>query len=143
MQLRTEVEIDAPPARIWQVLTSFAHYPEWNPFIKSIAGELKLGSRLELTLTPPDGSERSVKATVTRFDEGRELGYRDKLWFKGLFDGEYFIQLIQTDEGRTRVVNAADFAGWLVQHMGRSLTGTARGLVGMNEALKKRIERKR
>ena len=33
-----EIEINAPPSRVWQVLTDFEKYPTWNPFIKKITG---------------------------------------------------------------------------------------------------------
>jgi hypothetical protein len=42
-ELRREIEIDAPPERVWAVVTDFAAYPEWNPFIRRIRGELHEG----------------------------------------------------------------------------------------------------
>ena len=44
MQLRTEIEIDAPPSRVWEVLVRFAEYPDWNPHLKSVNGELTVGA---------------------------------------------------------------------------------------------------
>jgi hypothetical protein len=141
MQLRTEVEIDREPEQVWQVLSDFRRYAEWNPFIQSVDGELAVGARLAVIETPPNGSERSYRATLTVLDPGRELRWLGKFWVSGLFDGERFVQLRATNTGGTRVVNAGDFRGFLVKHMGNALTQTARGLVGMNEALKRRVER--
>ena len=50
-QLRTEIAIDAPPERVWAVLTDFERYGEWNPFVPSLQGELSGGSRLRVRLT--------------------------------------------------------------------------------------------
>jgi uncharacterized protein YndB with AHSA1/START domain len=47
-ELRTEIEIKASAERVWQLLTDFAHFPQWNPFIRRAHGNLKLGQRLEV-----------------------------------------------------------------------------------------------
>jgi uncharacterized protein YndB with AHSA1/START domain len=52
-ELRREVEIEAPPERVWAVVTDFAAYPEWNPFIGRISGDLQEGARLEVRIEPP------------------------------------------------------------------------------------------
>jgi hypothetical protein len=143
MQLKSEIEIDAPPEPVWQVILDFARYPDWNPFIQRIDGEPSVGARLDLLLTAPDGSERRVRGTIVRLTPAAELRWRDKLWFKGLCDGERSIQLTPSEDGKTRAICASELSGWLVQYMGRSLTQTARGLVGMNQALKRRVESRR
>jgi uncharacterized protein YndB with AHSA1/START domain len=52
-QLHTEIEIDAPAERVWGVLTDFAAYPQWNPFIRTISGKPSTDERLEVRLEPP------------------------------------------------------------------------------------------
>jgi uncharacterized membrane protein len=39
--LRSQIAIGAPSARVWAVLTDFAAYPAWNPFIRAISGDLQ------------------------------------------------------------------------------------------------------
>jgi uncharacterized protein YndB with AHSA1/START domain len=44
-ELRTFVDIDATPERVWQVLTDLPAYAEWNPFITRAEGTFAEGSR--------------------------------------------------------------------------------------------------
>jgi hypothetical protein len=139
MQLRTEVEINAPCERVWETLTDFGAYPQWNPFITSISGALAAGQRLRITVGTSEGRQWTFKPTLLVVDPGRELRWSGRLFVKGLFDGEHFFSL-QEREGNTRLIHGEDFRGILVKYMGKTLEDTARGFVGMNQALKRRIE---
>jgi hypothetical protein len=139
MQLRTEVEIDAPPEHVWATLVDFAAYGEWNPFLVSVTGEAAAGATLQVTASPPGGREMTFRAQVLVAEPSRELRWRGRLWADWLFTGEHFFQL-RAAGGRTRVVHGEDFGGLLVKPLGGLLTRTARGFVYMNQALKKRVE---
>lgn len=39
-EIRHEVDIDAPPAHVWEQLTETDAYGEWNPFVRELTGEL-------------------------------------------------------------------------------------------------------
>jgi hypothetical protein len=72
-ELRAEIEIGAPPERVWQVLTDFGAYPEWNPFIRSIEGEPRVGSRLKVRIQPPGARAMTFRPTVRAAKPAREL----------------------------------------------------------------------
>ncbi len=141
MELRTEVEIDAPIQRVWDVLTDFSSYQQWNPFIANVEGKLAEGEKLRLTLTLPDGSEHQVRSTVTRVDPARELRWVGQLLVPGLLQGEHFFELEALDAGRTRLKHSENFRGVLVRVLTRTLTQAGRAFVGMNHALKIRAEK--
>ena len=44
--LEASIQINATPQRVWVVLTDQAAYPEWNPFIVSSSGRIKVGATL-------------------------------------------------------------------------------------------------
>jgi hypothetical protein len=50
--LNSSIDIDAGPERVWQVLTDFAAYREWNPFIVSVDGSAEVGARLTVRMQP-------------------------------------------------------------------------------------------
>jgi len=51
-QIRAEIEINAPPKRVWYILTDFGASPQWNPFMREISGELTVGGKLDVYLQP-------------------------------------------------------------------------------------------
>jgi hypothetical protein len=141
-ELRTEVEIAAPPHRVWAVLSDFASHPEWNPFIRSIEGELREGARLSVRLGPPGGKVVTFRPIVLRAVENEELRWLGNLVLPGIFDGEHIFQLEPMDAGRrTRFVQREEFRGILVRLFSKFLdTDTRRGFEAMNEAIKERAE---
>lgn len=140
MELRTEIEIDAPPNAVWAVLIDFPRFRDWNPFIASVSGEAKVGERLEVVLSPPEGREMTFRPTVLVVDPERELRWLGHLFFRGLFDGEHFFRLVEVAKTRTRFVHGENFTGILVKPLTQTLTKTARGFVYMNQAIKRRVE---
>lgn len=140
MEIRTELEIAAPAAEVWGILTDFARYQEWNPFITEIASDGVEGHPLRVLLSLPEGRDHTIKPRLVRFEENRELRWRGHLLFPGLFDGEHFFRLEAVTPERTRFVQGENFSGILVRYSGRTITRAARGFVYMNEALKRRAE---
>ncbi|MBU4075751.1 MAG: SRPBCC domain-containing protein [Euryarchaeota archaeon] len=71
--LLTEISITAPPSRIWHLLTDFASYPQWNPFIRRASGEPREGAQLEVYLKPSGARGMTFRPRVLKAESGREL----------------------------------------------------------------------
>ncbi|HVY30777.1 MAG TPA: SRPBCC domain-containing protein [Polyangiaceae bacterium] len=138
-ELRSEVEIDAPLAHVYAVLTDFESYHEWNPYLPVVRGELVVGSKLAIELSLPEGKTYELTPQVTHVTENSELRWRNQWLLPGLLEAEHFFQL-REHAGKTRVMQGQDFSGFLLRFAGNSLTLAARGAVYMNQALKKRAE---
>jgi len=140
-EIRTEIEIDAAPERVWEVLTDFEAYPEWNPHITSIVGEARLDAPLTARMKAFGGRGVTMKPRVVRFDEAKEFRWIGRLLLPRVFDGEHIFELHALDGGGTRFVQREEFRGvlvWPLLRMGRS--ESEKGFVAMNEALKARAE---
>lgn len=140
-EILTDVEIDAPPTRVWTVLTDFEAYDEWNPFLR-IVGRPNVGSRPQVRLTPPSGRGMTFRPEVTAAEPNREFRWVGHLYLSGLFDGEHRFVLEPLDGGeRTRFVHGETFSGVLAGPLLRvSGDDTRAGFEAMNEALKRRAE---
>ncbi len=139
-ELSHEVEIDAEPDAVWAVLADTDAYPDWNPFVRRLSGELREGARLEVRITPPGGRAMSFKPTVLAAKPGRELRWLGRVLFRGLLDGEHSFRIEPLPGGRSRFVQSERFSGILVRPFGKTLDKTRLGFEEMNASLKARVE---
>lgn len=139
-EIRHEIEIDAPPADVWAVLADTDAYPDWNPFVRRLSGDLREGAKLEARIAPPDGRPMTFKPTVLAAEPGRELRWVGRLLVRGLFDGEHRFSLERLEGERTSFVQSERFSGLLVRPLRRTLDKTQLGFEEMNRALKQRVE---
>lgn len=138
-KIESDIEIDARPAVVWDVLTNFDRYPEWNPFIHEITGTLEEGSKLRLTMEPNDGEITEVKAEVTTVTPEQELRWKENLGF--LISGEHAFFLEPLPNARTKLAQAESFSGLRVGSKWTELnTKTWIKFIQMDKALKKRAE---
>jgi len=140
-EIVTEVEIEAPPERVWEELTAFDSYPDWNPFIRRLRGRAARGERLEGRVQPPGSRGTTFKPEVLVAEKGRELRWRGRFLVPGLFDGEHYFLIEPRDENRVRFVQGEKFSGLLVPLLWKGLSANLlRGFEEMNQALKERAE---
>jgi hypothetical protein len=140
-EIHTEIEIQAPADRIWRVLTDFAAYPEWNPFVRRVVGEIKVGSRLHVFAQPSGGKGMWFRPKVLVVDPCRELRWLGHLWVPGLFHGEHTFVIESRGEGCARFIQREQFEGLLLPLLSKMLeVDTRRGFEEMNQALKARYE---
>src|SRR5215208_4064074 len=140
-ELRSEIEIEASAERVWQLLTDFADFPHWNPFIRRASGNPKLGQRLEVNIQPSGANGMTFRPTVLKAEPNRELRWIGHLLIPGLFDGEHIFTIEPLGANRVRFIQREIFRGLLVPLFAKGLdTDTQRGFGEMNQALKVQAE---
>ncbi len=140
-QLRAEINIDASADRVWEVLTNFAAYREWNPFMIEASGEAAVGERLRIRMQPQGGRAITFRPTVLEAVPGKRLRWLGHLLVPKIFDGEHSFTIDPIGAGRARLIQQEAFGGVLAPLLGRSLERrTLPAFHRMNEALKRRAE---
>jgi hypothetical protein len=138
--VRTHIDIAAPASRVWQVLTDFDAYPQWNPFIVSATGVAEAGAVLENVIVN-NGSTMRFRPTVLAAVPGRELRWIGRLGVRGLLDGEHSFVIEETGPGSVRLTHAETFTGALVAlPFVRRKLDVLDAFGAMNTALKQRAE---
>jgi hypothetical protein len=141
-ELKTSIEINSTPAKIWNVLLNFDNYPEWNPFIKSLRGNAKPGERIVARIHPPGQRDMTFKPILLKVEKHKELRWIGHLFFPGIFDGEHVFIIESLENSKTLFRQEEKFTGILVPIFWKSLYQHTRiGFIEMNQALKERVER--
>ena len=140
-ELRTEITMDAPADRVWETLTDFGSFPEWNPFMHRASGEPKAGEKLSVYLKASGAMGMTIKPRVLKAEPNREFRWLGHMLMPGIFDGEHIFEIEPTGDDGCRFVQREEFRGLLAPLM-LALIGksTRRGFEEMNRALKARAE---
>ena len=141
-EIKTEIVIKATPEKVWAILTDFDNYPNWNPFIKSIKGQVAVGNKIIARLEPPKAKGMTFKPSVLIFDANKEFKWLGHLLFPGLFDGEHKFELFDNGNGTTTFRQSEKFKGLLVPLFKKMLdNNTTNGFNLMNQKLKELAEK--
>lgn len=138
---QTTFPVDASAGRVWEVLTDFDRWAEWNPSVPSIAGEPREGSTVALTLAMPGRPSAKVKATLTEVVPERRLIWDGSVGPKWLFAGHREFLIDPQPGGTVDLTHVEDVSGVLFPVF-RVAMGSAiqRHHDGLNDALKARAE---
>jgi hypothetical protein len=138
-KIHNEIIINASASRVWQILTYFEAYPEWNPFIRQLTGVVGVGEQLTVQMHTGDHT-MTFQPTILAVKPERELHWLGLLYVQGMFDGEHTFTIEPLGENKVRFIQQEEFKGLLVPFSGSLLESTNNSFGEMNQALKKRAE---
>jgi uncharacterized protein YndB with AHSA1/START domain len=64
--IRTEIEINASPEKVWQILSDFEKFSVWNPFVIKVSGKPKVGEVLQIEVQLPESRLSKFMPTVLK-----------------------------------------------------------------------------
>lgn len=140
-ELITTIEIKAPIERVWNVLTDFPTYPQWNPMIRQVTGELRTGGRLSVHFQPAGRKPRRFKPKLILVAPNRELRWLGWPRFPTLFDSEHYWRLQTVSDGSTHLEHGMVMYGLLAPVAAILMEDASRApFEAMNRAHKARAE---
>jgi len=112
--ISTEIEINAPCAVVWKVLTDFPCYASWNPFIRRIGGELIVGGRLRVLARLPCGLPIILWPRVLEFCVEREIRWLGNLLVSNILEGKHIFLMEPLGKSRVRFIQQEEYSGMLL-----------------------------
>jgi hypothetical protein len=136
----TAIEIAAPPAAVWPVLTDLEHYPEWNLPIRSLRGECREGCKLILRLKVGPFTY-PLKVRILVLEPERQLRWSGVLGAAWIFKGEHCFAIKPLREGKVRFTQYETYTGVLAALVRPALPFVIRRtFMHADRALKRRVE---
>ncbi len=141
LEIHASVDVASTPEVVWAVLTDFARFRSWNPFIRQAHGTVRVGAVVRVRVRSSIGMPLVFQAKVVHCYPARELRWRGHVVADWLARGEHAFTIESIDRGHVRFAQHEIFTGILPWLAGRLLVReTQRGFEAMNAALKARAE---
>lgn len=130
-----EIIMNAAPEKVWRVLTDMNQYPEWNPTMLLLDGEVKEGNKVTYQFTQDEKNKSEIGATVVKIIPNQLLNQKGGIPMILTFNHKY---ILEPQGDGTKVIIHEDYNGIGVHFWNPKPVEQAYGRLNM--ALKKRVE---
>lgn len=129
------IGIEAPPERVWALLTNAEDFPRWNSTVVEVKGPIALGTKLALKVKL---SDRTFTPSVTAFEAPTRMVWSDGM--APMFRGVRTFTLTKVGTGTTFAMEEV-FAGIMLPMIRGSLPDFTGAFATYAEDLKREAER--
>ena len=137
-----EHEIDAPPAVVWEVITDWDRYPEWNPFVVGCSSTLEVGDPIDMRVRVFPWFAQRQREWITEHEPGVRFCYSMGGVPRAILSSARCHTLTARSDGRTHYVSRFELRGLLAPVVGWTLgPRLASGFDAMSAAIRTRAER--
>ncbi|MDR2856266.1 MAG: SRPBCC domain-containing protein [Novosphingobium sp.] len=134
------IEIAAPVSAVWRVIADLDHWGAWNPLYIAAKGTPIVGEPFAMTIALEGMKPQKAQARIVSAEPEALLEYGITN-LGGLVKAFRYIDLRALDSGRCEIANGEIMSGLVGNLLARVIgEKVRRGLQGMNEALKAKLE---
>lgn len=130
-----EITINAAPEKVWDILTNMDEYPNWNPVMKLLEGEVQEGNKVKYKFTQDEKSISEIDAIVVQVIPNKLLNQKGGIPLILTFNHRY---VLESTGNSTKVIIHEDYKGIGVNFWNPQSVEEA--YKRLNVALKNRVE---
>ncbi|MEP0355319.1 SRPBCC domain-containing protein [Paraglaciecola sp.] len=141
-QIKTEINIAAPPSEVWNMIKNIDAWHEWSPIINASQGKAVIGETLSITMTGKESGQDGAKYSpvIIAITEDQYLHWRAHMLAGFVFTNDKILTLEETETG-TRLIHIETFKGLMAPLMSGSVQKNLPPMLeSMNNALKQLVE---
>ncbi|MBL4762378.1 MAG: SRPBCC domain-containing protein [Gammaproteobacteria bacterium] len=143
-EIKTEIEISAPPSKVWSIIKDINNWHQWSPIINASNGEASIGSKLSITMMGKEKGQDGPQYNpiIKELNEPNYFRWRAHMLAGFIFTNDKIFELEETKSG-TRLTHTETFKGILTPiFFGQVKKAVPPMLNSMNKALKELAEKK-
>ena len=140
IELVTQMDIQNSAENVWKILTDFAAYPQWNPFMVSVDGPARLHAQVDVRIKLDTPQELVLRSQIIKFEPAMELRWRWFVLFPAFYRGEHSLRLEPLGGDQVRFVQREFFNGLALPFRASQIEMIRLGFEKMDRALKARAE---
>jgi hypothetical protein len=134
------IGVQAPAEIVWEVISDFAAWKDWNPIHPRMEGELRIGTPLVVEVAIGDGPPATIQPIVQDWVPYEQLHWRTKR-LRGLVTAIRYIEIDKKGDQNAIFSNGELFMGPLVRFVSRDERRRLRAAyTRMGEAVRDRAE---
>ncbi len=111
---KNTVIIEAPLKSVWEILSDFDRYPEWNPLIGKIRGNVAEGALVLAYVCP---LKVYFPVRIISFKPMQEIIWQGRMPTASLMQGEHYYYLKDLGNNHTELIHGETFTGSLSDFM--------------------------
>lgn len=140
-EIKSEIQISAPTAKVWAILIDFNNWKSWNPIVNEVSGSAGLGNKLRVTMKGKDGKDGGTyEPVILNLSSPNHLHWRGKMIAGFLFTNDKIFELKEVSGG-THLVQKETFSGLMVPMFWSKMEKWVPSMLeSMNKSLKAKVE---
>jgi hypothetical protein len=127
-RIEKRVGIQAPPERLWDVLTDFPGWSRWNPHETDVEGQLAFGAPIRMTESWPGMAARPVDGRINEWQPLAQLVWVEKRGW--LFSTVRYFEIEELDKGSCILATGMMFQGLRAELFMDKYRGVIRNALG-------------
>jgi hypothetical protein len=137
-EIRTEITLEAPVERIWELLADCSLYPYWNPLFQQAAGRMVVGESLNFAVSIPESTLIAVKPKVLSVEYAKGFCWQQTVYLAWVFAWKYCVELEVIRSHNVKFIQRFSFGGIIgpLSALAMKAEVTA-GLTRMNDAIRR------
>lgn len=139
IKIEHRVGIKAPAEVIWEIMADIPGWESWNPVYPKAAGELRIGSRLNLTVAIPGEAHRQIAPVILDWVPNDQIHWKLSM-MGGLITSIRYLEIDILGEENCIFSNGELFQGLLSPLVSSKRRAIRQGFTALGEAMQAKAE---